>query len=52
MPSPISATSRRPHIREMTHLDLTNDEDQAPATALRRIIANDRYPPSDRARSR
>jgi hypothetical protein len=32
----------------MTHLDLTDDEDQALATALRRIIADDRYPLSPR----
>jgi hypothetical protein len=32
----------------MTHLDLTQEEDEALATALRRIIADDRYPLSPR----
>ena len=32
----------------MTRLGLTDYEDQAPATALRRIIADDRYPLSPR----
>ena len=32
----------------MTHLDLTDEEDAALATALRRIIADDRYPLSPR----
>jgi hypothetical protein len=32
----------------MTHLDLTQDEDEALATALRRIITDDRYPLSPR----
>ena len=32
----------------MPHLDLTDEEDAALATALRRIIADDRYPLSPR----
>ena len=32
----------------MTHLDLTDDEDEGLFTALRRIIADDRYPLSPR----
>jgi hypothetical protein len=35
----------------MTHLDLTQDEDEALATALRRIIADDRYFLSPRIRT-